>query len=135
MSGDGYSPFQRTQIGGLSVSRMIVGTNWFLGYSHTSFAKDKHIRSYMAVQAVADILEVFLAEGIDTVIGPGPTPSLPWDRAGASVLYDGIREAEQRSGKNVTIISTPGLDVSDSPDALGKVEEMLDVQAKYGVSI
>ncbi|MGQ9455249.1 MAG: hypothetical protein ACUVRS_10050 [Armatimonadota bacterium] len=26
--------FPRTQVGGLSVPRMIIGTNWFFGYSH-----------------------------------------------------------------------------------------------------
>ncbi len=30
------STFPRTEVGGLSVSRMIVGTNWFLGYTHST---------------------------------------------------------------------------------------------------
>ncbi|KKK56908.1 hypothetical protein LCGC14_3059800, partial [marine sediment metagenome] len=32
--------FPRTQVEGVSLSRMIIGTNWFLGWSHTSAAKD-----------------------------------------------------------------------------------------------
>ncbi len=30
--------FPRTEIGGISVSRMIIGTNWFLGYTHATTA-------------------------------------------------------------------------------------------------
>jgi hypothetical protein len=40
------SDFPRTLVGGVSLSRLIIGTNWFLGYSHTSLAKDKFIKSY-----------------------------------------------------------------------------------------
>ena len=28
--------FPRTTVGGVSLSRMLIGTNWMLGYSHTS---------------------------------------------------------------------------------------------------
>ena len=32
--------FPRTTVGGVSLSRMIIGTNWMLGWSHTSGAAD-----------------------------------------------------------------------------------------------
>ena len=35
--------FPRTKIEDLSVPRMVIGTNWFLGFSHTSRAKDELI--------------------------------------------------------------------------------------------
>lgn len=125
MDNDTKAPFPRTRIGEISVSRLIVGTNWFLGFSHTSAAKDKQIRSDMTPSRVADILEVFLAEGIDTVIGLIQHP----------VLHDGVREAEQRSGKKVTIISTPGIDVRDGPEALAEVEKVLDREAELGTHV
>ena len=28
--------FPRTTVGGVSLSRMLMGSNWLLGYSHTS---------------------------------------------------------------------------------------------------
>jgi hypothetical protein len=117
--------FPRTDVGGVSLSRMIVGTNWFLGFSHTSAAKDTHIRETMTAGRVADILEVFLAEGIDTVMGLMQQP----------VLYDGVREAEQRTGKKMILISTPILDVHDTPEGLAGVEETLDKEASLGVTI
>ncbi len=36
--------FPRTKVGGVSLSRMIIGTNWFLGWSHTTAAKDQYIK-------------------------------------------------------------------------------------------
>ena len=55
--------FPRTMVGGVSLPRMIIGTNWFRGYSHTSAAKDKFINEYQSVERVADILTVFLEQG------------------------------------------------------------------------
>ena len=51
--------FPRTMVGGVSVSRMIIGTNWFLGFSHTSAAKDDFIKTTIANRKmIADIIEV-----------------------------------------------------------------------------
>jgi hypothetical protein len=63
--------FPRTDVSGVSLSRMIIGTNWILGYSHTSPAADKLIRKKNGtVEAVFSLLEVFLNSGIDTIMGP-----------------------------------------------------------------
>ena len=35
--------FPRTTVDGVSLSRMIIGTNWILGYSHTSVSADQMI--------------------------------------------------------------------------------------------
>ena len=36
--------FPRTTVGGVSLSRMLIGTNWLLGWSHTSVSADEMIR-------------------------------------------------------------------------------------------
>jgi hypothetical protein len=92
--------FPRTEVGGISLPRMIIGTNWFLGFSHQSRPKDNFIRSYQTSKNVADILCVFLEYGIDAVIGL-PLP----------ILNDGIKEAEQRTGKKMTRIMTPAFNI------------------------
>ncbi len=51
--------FPRTTVGGVSLPRMLIGTNWFLGYSHTSLAKDKFIKDFQNRKRIADILLVF----------------------------------------------------------------------------
>ena len=45
--------FPRTQIEDLSVPRMLIGTNWILGYSHTSLAQDEMIKQRMDRKAIA----------------------------------------------------------------------------------
>jgi len=67
--------FPRTLVGGVSLPRMLIGTNWFLGFSHTSLAKDRFIREFQTRERIADTLEVFLKAGIDAVMGM-PTPLL-----------------------------------------------------------
>ena len=63
------SPFPRTDVEGLSLSRMIIGTNWFFGWSHTSRAKDVQIKSTMTTDKIASVIEVFLDAGVDTMMG------------------------------------------------------------------
>jgi hypothetical protein len=36
--------FPRTTVGGVSLPRMLIGTNWLLGYSHRSSAADAGIK-------------------------------------------------------------------------------------------
>ena len=61
--------FPRTVVGGVSLPRMLIGTNWFMGYSHTSLAKDNFIKEYQTREKIAAILCVFLEYGIDAIMG------------------------------------------------------------------
>ncbi len=99
--------FPRTTIEGLSVSRLVIGTNWWLGYSHTSEAKDAEIRRTVTADRIADMLEVYLRAGIDTLMAPLPP----------EVLARGIEIAQQRTGRRVLYLVTPGLDISGGPKA------------------
>jgi hypothetical protein len=122
--------FPRTEIGGLSVSRMIVGINWFMGYSHTSLAKDAFIRDFvMNPKSIADIIEVYLRAGIDTILGPLTTAPLP----------DAVREAEDRVGRAMIRISTPIFPVDASTPSEGfdqdAVARILDTEARHGVHV
>jgi len=92
--------FPRTTVGGVSLSRMIVGTNWFLGYSHTSAAKDKFIREYQTRERLADTITVFLQSGVDAIMG------MP-----VQILSDAIRDAQDRVGRKMTLILTPSFNV------------------------
>ena len=100
--------FPRTSVAGLSLSRLIVGTNWFLGYSHYSVAKDKFIKNTQTRDKIADILEVYLDSGIDTIMGP----MLP-------LLSDAVQEAQQRSGKEIQLILTPWFNILPGGEPMG----------------
>jgi hypothetical protein len=115
--------FPRTTVGGISLSRLIVGTNWFLGFSHTSFAKDGFIRDYQTRSRIADVLEVFLASGVDTVLGPQHP-----------LLLEGIQEAQQRTGKKVILMLTPAFNISAGGPANQEPEAVIAECQKMGAT-
>jgi hypothetical protein len=110
--------FPRITVGGVSLPRMIIGTNWFLGYSHTSLAKDKFIKEMQTRERIANVLSVFLERGIDAVMTP---PSQDMEEA--------IREAENKAGQQMIRILTPIFDPLPDGDPESSPEVMFD-QAK-----
>ena len=100
------SPFPRTTVAGISLSRMIIGTNWILGWSHRSPAADRQIKNrFPGGSAVYPLLKAFLDEGVDTIMGP-----LQQER----VMQEAVREAQERTGKSMILIDTPIINVDDS---------------------
>lgn len=100
------SDFPRTMVGGVSMPRLICGTNWLLGYSHTSAAKDRFIREfYDTPQKMANLIEVFARAGINAVMGPLNAH-----------LAQAIREVEQRVGVPMIWVSTPSYAEHGNPD-------------------
>jgi len=115
--------FPRTVVGGVSLPRLIVGTNWFLGYSHTSLAKDHFIKDYQDRKRIADVLAVFGEYGIDAVMGPL-----------SDLLEEGIREAEDRTGKAIIRILTPSFDILLGGDPSRSPEAMFDRTRELGAT-
>lgn len=116
--------FPRTTVGGLSLSRLIIGSNWFLGWSHTSQAKDKFIRDEVTAEKAADIIEVFMNEGIDTVMGFAQNEK----------LMRAIHVAQDRVGRKVILISTPWLNPANTPEAESANAYELDCDVKAGAA-
>ncbi len=122
--------FPRTMVGKLSVSRMIIGTNWFLGYTHCTGGKSRSVeRMVTNPGAIADIIEVFLQAGVDTIMCPHTK----------TCMFDAIREAEQRTGVGAIIVSTPSFPTNsrtpfDGFD-LGEAARILDEEIAKGVAI
>ncbi|MFW6155279.1 MAG: hypothetical protein ACOC95_08690 [Planctomycetota bacterium] len=117
--------FPRTMIEDLSVSRMVIGTNGFLGFSHTSKAKDKEIKATMTASKIADVLEVFLASGVDTIMGQGAAP----------LLREAMAEASQRTGLGMKLISTPIFPTDDTPAAWDETARLLDDEVAGGAAV
>jgi len=123
------SGFPRTTVGGVSLSRMIVGTNWFLGFSHCTKAKSDFIKEHFSdAKKIADILEVFFRAGVDTIMGPSQFPA----------LFSAIKEAQDRTGVKAIFVSTPGFPTTprtpiDGFDA-GEVEKILDEEVAQGAT-
>jgi len=115
------SEFPRTVVGGVSLPRLLIGTNWFLGYSHTSKAKDNFITTYQDPKRIAAIMDVFLEYGIDAVLGPV-----------SDKLEQAVQEAEQRSGKAIIRIITPHFNIVPGGPAEMEPERVFDAcKEKY----
>lgn len=115
--------FPRTIVGGVSMPRLIIGTNWFFGYSHQTVAKDKFIRTYQTRKNIADILEVFLNHGIDAMMF-SPNEN----------IYEAIHDAEDRTGKKMILVMTPSFNILPGGNAESEPEKILDFCAKNGAA-
>jgi len=116
--------FPRTMVGGLSVSRLVIGTNWFLGYSHSTVAKDNFIKAYQTRSHITSVLEVFLRAGVDTLFG------LP-----NQLLREAIEDAENRVSRKLILISAPIFNILPGGPPLSEPEPVLDECQRLGVSI
>lgn len=115
--------FPRTLVGGVSLPRLLVGSNWFLGYSHTSLAKDKFIKSYQTRESVARILTVFMQNGVDAVMAP-PSP----------LLEEAILDAEDATGQAMIRILTPIFNITPGGQPEQEPEVMLDYCKKLNAT-
>ena len=118
--------FPRTTVGGVSLSRMIIGTNWILGFSHRTPAADCLIKRRNSVpETVADMLEVFLNAGIDTIMGIFP---------GYPHLTQAVRRAEDRTGKKMIIVDTPILNMDDNAAGRRAAAKVIAESRKAGAT-
>ena len=119
--------FPRTTVAGVDMPRMIAGTNWILGFSHTSSSADELIkmRNYNR-DAIVKILEAYDAYGINAVMGPyGDNP----------ILGDAVHAAEDKFGHGFIIVDTPIVNVDDNAKARQEAEarfkQSRDIGAKF----
>jgi len=115
--------FPRTIVGGVSLPRMVAGTNWFLGYSHTSLAKDHFIKELQSRERIAEILTVFLDHGVDAIMAPL-----------SQHLEDAIRQAEDKTGRQMIRILTPSFNLQPGGPAESEPEAVLDECKKLGAT-
>ena len=102
--------FPRTTVAGVSLSRMIIGTNWILGWSHTSPAADHQIkRKFSSGKKAESLLLTFLDRGVDTIMG--------LLQADGHIMEAAVKAAEDASGKQMIVIDTPIINVDDNPEA------------------
>ena len=119
--------FPTTRIGGLEVSRMIIGTNNIMGGSHRTRARNLHIRSFNnEAKAVAEMIETYLAYGVDTIIG---------GLSDSTFALEGIQLAQEHAGKKVKFIELARFDTSDTNEAREKAKKYFKRCAEVGVDV
>ena len=116
--------FPRTTVGGMSLPRMLMGTNWLLGWSHTSAAADRAIKEkYTRPEDFYPVFEAYLSYGVDAVMAPISTTPI----AEAAINY-----AEQKSGRKIIRIDTPAINVNDSAEGRRAAEAAIRHSAEVG---
>ncbi|MBI5959714.1 MAG: hypothetical protein HY866_13315 [Chloroflexi bacterium] len=115
--------FPRTEVGGISLPRLIAGTNWLLGYSHTSLAKDKFIKEYQSRERIAAVLTAFLERGVDAVMAPL-----------SPLLNEAIQDAENRVGRAMIRILTPSFNIQPGGPASDEPEVVFDRAKALGAT-
>ena len=119
--------FPRTDIGTRSVSRMIIGTNNIMGGSHRTNARDSHIKEINNhPESVAKIVEAYLEYGVDTIVGL---------LVGNPFALEGIRLAEDRTGKSVTTIQLAVFPTDDNERARREADSYFAECADSGIDI
>lgn len=113
--------FPQTSIGGVKVSRLLCGTNPFFGFSHVSAARDKWLREYFTIDRITEVLAYCLEQGVNGVV------SGPQGR-----LHEAIQIAQQRTGREMVWICTPG---AGGDDSTGQLDEDIAWCARHDVKV
>lgn len=115
--------FPRTEIGGVSVSRMVAGSNWWLGYAHQTRAKADWLKEIQTREKIAEVLEVFVREGINVAMGPMSV-----------LLAESIDDVRQRTGSELLWVCTPSFDLTPEGPDWDSVARSLDEAAARGAT-
>ena len=117
------SEFPRTTVGGVSLPRLLIGTNWMLGYSHSTAAKSKFIKELQTRDHIAEILVAFLERGVDAAMWPC-----------SDLMRDAVRQAEDSTGRKMINILTPLFDVGTGRPTTESSEAAMDRCVEFGAT-
>ena len=118
--------FPRTTVGGISLPRMLIGTNWMLGWGHTTPSADELIKARNRnKESIADIICAFLPYGINAVMGVAEDDG---------ALANGIKLAQERTGKEVILIDTPIINVDDTAEGRKAAEARIKLSKQNGAT-
>ena len=119
--------FPRTEVAGISLPRMLIGSNWLLGYSHTGAAADKMIKSrHSDPEATAQVLDAYMQYGIDALMAPAFEEG--------SSLRTAVEAVQEKHNKPMIQIATPIINVDDNAAARKEAETVIAKAAKNGAT-
>jgi hypothetical protein len=116
--------FPRTTVAGVSLPRLLIGSNWIFGWSHKGHAADIFIKEqHSTVDATLSILNAFLEYGIDAWMGPFSSHPEALDK---------IKSIQDKIGKKLILIDTPILNMDDNAAARKEAEAIVKVSKEIG---
>ena len=116
--------FPRTTVAGISLPRLLIGSNWIFGWSHTGHAADLFIKEqHSTVDATLGVLNAFMQYGIDAWMAS--FSSHPEATAK-------IRGIQDKIGRKIILIDTPVLNMDDNAAARKEAEAIIKTSAEIG---
>ena len=116
--------FPRTTVAGVSLPRMLIGTKWIFGWSHTGHAADISIKKqHSAVEDTVPMINAYLQYGIDAIMAP---------LASYQEAEDKVMRLQDKIGKKLILIDTPSFNVDDSAAARREAEAVIKKSAALG---
>lgn len=88
-------PFPSVKIAGVTISKVIIGINSLLGWSHTSAGRDNWIRKFYTPERIGEVFARCIELGLTAVFGP------VYEK-----LIVAIEHAERMTGIRLTFIGT-----------------------------
>jgi hypothetical protein len=118
--------FPRTTVGGVSLSRMIIGTNWLAGWGHRTASCDEMIKkTHHAPCSVIPMLEVFMEHGVDSIMAP-------FGQVG--FILEAVNIVSEKLEKKMILIDTPVINVDDTAAARREARETIKQSRKNGAA-
>jgi hypothetical protein len=116
--------FPRTTVAGISLPRLLIGSNWMFGWSHTGHAADVYIKEqHSTVDATLKVLNAFLQYGIDAWVAPFSShPD----------CYNKIMQVQEKIKKKIILIDTPILNMDDTEAARKEACAVIKKSAEIG---
>ena len=116
--------FPRTMVAGVSLPRMLIGTNWISGWSHKGHAADEFIKeTHSTADKTLPLIKAFLSYGIDAIMGSFSTHLPAMER---------IKEIQDKIGRKLILIDTPNLNMDDNAGARKEAEAVFKTSAEIG---
>jgi hypothetical protein len=117
--------FPRTTVAGVSLPRMLIGSNWIFGWSHTGHAADEYIKEYhRELDPTLELLGAFLEYGIDAWMSPFSTNPMGYDKA---------QKVQDTLGKRLILIDTPCFDnMDDNERARNECRQVIKKSRELG---
>ncbi len=110
--------FPETTIGGVKMSRLLIGTNMFGGWSHISAARDTWLRNYFTTERIVEVLAACTERGLNGMV----SPVLP-------KFADALKMHEDKTGRTIHWVATPG---NGGGPTGATIEEEIDWAAAHG---
>jgi hypothetical protein len=116
--------FPRTTVAGVSLPRLLIGSNWIFGWSHRGHAADVFIKEqHSTVDATLSVLNAFLEYGIDAWMAPFSSHPDALDK---------IKGSQDKIGKKLILIDTPILNMNDNTEARKEAEAIVKISKEIG---